>query len=139
MSNEITLKSLAETVNDRVRSVIVDALPDSAIEQIVKREFERLTERPTDSYSSSYRRSELEVMVGREIQKRAEAKAMALIDGLFDSQWQAGDLDTVVTTKMAELACRVGAEALVLQMLTGAMSGFRSTLQNAIYNGQFNR
>ena len=88
MTTEMTVANLGDTVRDSVRKAMFDALPDSAIQQVIQNEFKAYFEEGTNQYNRERVKSPFAQMVQSKVQEilkeRVHAQLLQHIDKLID-------------------------------------------------------
>lgn len=83
MSGELTVHNLADTVRDKVRTTIVNSIPDDQIDKLVQNEWKQFFDKPTDRWNSNDA-SPFQKMVRAEIEKLIRERVVVEVNAELD-------------------------------------------------------
>jgi hypothetical protein len=127
MSTEVTITSLADNVQNRVRSVIVDALPDDAVNKLIQSEISKMLAPPHGWNRDG--RSPLQQVIHDQLNTILRQKVAAYIDANIEKQWNSSGCEVALSQGLSEAVGKVAINALIGQVVGEAMITIRSNLQ----------
>lgn len=82
MSNELTVANLADTIRDRVRTQIVNVIPDEQIDGLIKKEWESFFVTPprTNNWDTTEKKSAFQTMIEKEVNAYFTTKVKESLD-----------------------------------------------------------
>lgn len=106
MSQELTVQSLGDTVRDSVRKAMMDAIPDSALQSLISKEFDNFFKDTAGQYNRPDEPSPFKRMVKAEIELAMKDKIRELIKEKTSAEvtkWD-GNNNVIVSTLVEEMA-----------------------------------
>jgi hypothetical protein len=78
-NKQLTVQSLGDAVKDKVRKAMMDAIPDEALQTLIKAEFDNFFLDQSDRYNNQKQPSPFKVLVRKEIEKAIEEQVRQII------------------------------------------------------------
>ncbi len=124
MADEIQEFDITAHIRDRVRSVIVSAMPDEQIDAMIGAEHRQFTS-SKNKYGHDID-SPFALMVRAEITRRIKEKVLAWLDENFDTIYEDGE--SKMTGELVAAFVPVAQKAMVEEMVSTALAGIRNRL-----------
>lgn len=126
-NTQLQVTSLADNIQSRVRSLIVDSLPPEAMKQVIDSEFSRLTTRTQQGYNTNWA-SPLELEIRNQLQEQMKVEIRAYIDKNFQIQWDRHGANGILSEELANAVSRVSIQTLITSMVSNAFANLRSQM-----------
>lgn len=130
MSSELAKpESFQDIVRDRVRKIIMDAVPDGQIDSLVKKEYEAFFE---DRVSSGYHKevipSDFKKMVQVEIKAMVESKIKEYIGTKMTNLWDSNTHGNKLLEEVTRAYAPVAMQAVMADIVSISLNNFRNQL-----------
>jgi uncharacterized protein YajQ (UPF0234 family) len=124
----LTVQSLGDAVKDKVRKAMMDAIPDEALQALIKAEFDNFFQDQSNRYDNGKTPSPFKVMVRNEIEKAVSQKVRDLIQeqtAKIVTEWD-GDNHRVLGDLVTKLA-PAALEGVMHTIAGRTLQGLRNT------------
>ena len=125
MGNKLAKFDVTQHIRDRVRAVLLEALPEEALDQAIQAEWSRFFVSTKDRYGSEHA-SPFSDMVQSLLAERVRAKVIGWLDANFEQEWD-GRTQKLVGPLVAELVPIVQ-ERMHVELVSQALNDLRGRL-----------
>jgi len=126
MSTELTKpQNFEEIVRDRVRTVIMNAVPDEQIDLLIKKEFDKFFTHKEYNHSNT----QFGTMVNTAIQAAMSTKIKAYVEKSLDTTWNEQNMGQSVSEELVAKLAPVALQAVAANIVSIALNNFRNNLR----------
>lgn len=131
---ELTVASLGDQVRDKVRSAMMNAIPDEAMDKLIADEFANFFDKKRDSYRNEIKPSEFQEMVLSQIRVEMGKSISKKVEELVFKSVEEKDKNGQLTFDIVELITPTVHKAMMASIADGVVNVLRQNLnRNGVY------
>ena len=129
MSTEIQEFDLTTAIRNRVRGVIIDAIPDEQVDEMIRAEFQGFFKERKVNYGRDVAPSRFAELIKKHIEALLNEKIREWLDKNFDQVWSDDDCELLVGEMVGEFTPIVQ-KKMAADIVSRALFEFKNTLNN---------